>query len=207
MHMHREFPRTALPGAGQGFRAAIIRSLTGTGQTAAAMTLPVTLHLIPLAGFAGLMATSAIEDFRRLIIPNGLIVGLCALWPLHVATAPMLTLMAAGLAALCAAGVFVVGALLFSRGMIGGGDVKLLAAATLWAGPTATLSLLVWTGVLGGLLCLFLLSPFGGLLVALRPILHAPSADPAGSASRVLVPYGIAIAVAALIVTIPPNFN
>jgi len=207
MHMHREFPRTALPGAGQGFRAGIIRFLTGTGQTAAAMTLPVTLHLIPLAGFAGLMATSAIEDFRRLIIPNGLIVGLCVLWPLHVATAPALTLVAAGFAALCAAGVFIVGALLFSRGLIGGGDVKLLAAATLWAGPAATVSLLVWTGVLGGMLCLLLLSPFGGLLAALRPILHGPSADPAGGAGRVLVPYGVAIAVAALIVTIPPNFN
>ena len=66
----------------------IIRSLTGPRHAAPAMTLPVALHLIPLAGFTGLMATSAIEDFRRLIIPNGLVVGLCLLWPLYVATAP-----------------------------------------------------------------------------------------------------------------------
>ena len=85
------------------------------------MTVPVALHLIPLAGFAGLMATSAIEDFRRLIIPNGLILGLCVLWPFHVATAPMITLGAAGFAALCAAAVFLVSALLFSCGLIGGG--------------------------------------------------------------------------------------
>src|SRR6516165_10579225 len=121
------------------------------------MTIPVTLHLVPLAGFAGLMATAAFEDLRRLIIPNGLILALCVLWPLYVATAPMLTLVAAGTAALYAVAVFLVGALLFSRGLIGGGDVKLLAAATLWAGPASTPALLVVMRVLGGLLTLVLL--------------------------------------------------
>jgi prepilin peptidase CpaA len=163
------------------------------------MTLPVTLHLIPLAGFAGLMATSAIEDFRRLIIPNGLIVGLYVLWPLHVATAPTLTLMAASLAALCAAGVFVVGALLFSRGLIGGGDVKLLAAATLWAGPASTPALLVVMGVLGGLLTLVLL--FSARLRA------AISWARTAAVSSLPVPYGAAIAAAAVIVTLPPNLS
>ena len=171
------------------------------------MTIPIAPHLVPLAGFAGLMATAAFEDLRRLIIPNGLILGLCALWPLHVVTAPVLTLAAAGTAALCAAAVFIVGALLFSRGLIGGGDVKLLAAATLWAGPAATVSLLVLTGLLGGVLCLLLLSPVGALIAAARPTLGDPSGDPARGANRVLVPYGVAIAAAALIVTIPPNFN
>ena len=171
------------------------------------MTVPIALHLIPLAGFTGLMATSAIEDLRRLIIPNVMIVGLCVLWPLYVATAPMLTLAAAGFAALCAAAVFLAGALLFARGLIGGGDVKLLAAATLWAGPAATLPLLVLTGLLGGLLCLFLVTPLGALLAALRPTLRDPSSDPARRADRILVPYGVAISAASLIVTIPPNFN
>ena len=171
------------------------------------MTVPVALHLIPLAGFTGLMATSAIEDLRRLIIPNGLIVGLCVLWPLYVATAPMLTMAAAGFAVLCAAAVFLAGALLFARGLIGGGDVKLLAAATLWAGPAATLPLLVLTGLLGGVLCLFLVTPLGALLAALRPTLSDPSSDPSRRTDRVLVPYGVAISAASLIVTIPPNFN
>jgi prepilin peptidase CpaA len=171
------------------------------------MTMPVALHLVPLAGFAGLMAMAAFEDFRRLIIPNQLILGLCVLWPLHVATAPMLTLAAAGFAALWAAVVFIAGALLFSRGLIGGGDVKLLAAATLWAGPAATLPLLVLTGLLGGLLCLLLMTPAGGLLAAARPGRHDSSGDPARRANSVLVPYGVAIAAAALIVTIPPNFT
>jgi prepilin peptidase CpaA len=171
------------------------------------MTMPVAPHLIPLAGFAGLMATAAFEDCRRLVIPNGLILGLCALWPLHVMTAPMLTLMAAASAALCAAAVLFVGALLFSRGLIGGGDIKLLTAATLWAGPAATPTLLVLTGLLGGVLCLLLLTPAGALIAAARPSLRDPSGIATRGANPVLVPYGVAIAAAALIVTIPPNLN
>ena len=171
------------------------------------MTIPVTLHLVPLAGFAGLMATAAFEDLRRLIIPNGLILGLCVLWPLYVATAPMLTLLAAGTAALYAVAVFLVGALLFSRGLIGGGDVKLLAAATLWDGPAATISLFVLTSLLGGLLCLLLLTPIGALIAAAQPIVGDPGNPAHPRANRFFVPYGVAIAAAALIVTIPPNFS
>jgi prepilin peptidase CpaA len=188
-------------------RAAIIRSLISECQDATVMTIPVTLHLVPLAGFAGLMATAAFEDLRRLIIPNGLILALCVLWPLYVATAPMLTLVAAGTAALYAVAVFLVGALLFSRGLIGGGDVKLLAAATLWAGPAATISLFVLTSLLGGLLCLLLLTPIGALIAAARPIVGDPEDSAPARTDRALVPYGVAIAAAALIVTIPPNFN
>jgi prepilin peptidase CpaA len=171
------------------------------------MTIPVAPHLVPLAGFAGLMATAAFEDYRKLIIPNGLILGLCILWPAHVVTAPTLTLAAAGFAALCATAVFIAGALLFSRGLIGGGDVKLLAAATLWAGPGGTLPLLFLTGLIGGLLCLLLLTPAGALIAAARPAVGDASGDPARSAKRVLVPYGVAIAAAALIVTVPANFG
>ena len=171
------------------------------------MTMPVALHLVPLAGFAGLMATAAFEDLRRLVIPNGLILGLCILWPLHLATAPPPTLAAGGGAALCAAAVFVAGAVLFSRGLIGGGDVKLLAAASLWAGPAATPPLLVLTGLFGGLLSLVLLTPMGTLIAAARPTLLDPAGAAAPGADRVCVPYGVAIAAAALVVTIPPNFN
>src|SRR5439155_4863251 len=95
--------------------------------------MPLHLHLVPLAGFAGLMLIAAAEDLRRLVIPNPVVLGLCVLWPLQLASAPVVSLAAAGGAALCAAAVFAGGAILFSRGLMGGGDVKLLAAATLWA--------------------------------------------------------------------------
>jgi len=166
------------------------------------------LHLVPLAGFAGLMAIAAFEDFRRLIIPNPVPAGLCLLWPLHLMTAPGMGLAPAAAAAGCAAGVFLAGAMLFSRGLIGGGDVKLLAAATLWAGPAATSALLMLTGVFGGLLCLFVLTPMGQIATAVSgQIGLAQEARAANGKRRVVVPYGVAIAAAALVVTIPPNFN
>jgi len=161
--------------------------------------MPLAFDLLPIAGFTGLMAAAAVEDIRRLVIPNAVVAGLCVLWPLHLAVAPSFTI-AGGLgAAGCAAVVFLVGALLFSRGMIGGGDVKLLAAATLWAGPASTPSLLVVTGVLGGLLTLVLL--FSARLRA------AISWARAAAVSSLPVPYGAAIAAAAVIVTLPPNLS
>jgi prepilin peptidase CpaA len=157
------------------------------------------LHLVPLAGFAGLMLIAAVEDLRRLMIPNTLVLALCTLWPLQLASAPDISLLGSAGAALCAAAVFAAGALLFSRGLMGGGDVKLLTAATLWAGPDGTPTLLVGTAVLGGLLTLALLFP-----LACRAVFAPPAA---AAAKRIPVPYGVAIAAAALIVTIPPNLS
>src|SRR5437899_4718716 len=109
---------------------------------------------IALTAFAVVMAAAAFEDFRRLVIPNLLPIVLCVLWPVYFAAAPSLY---GALAAIgCAAAVFLVGAVMFARGYLGGGDVKLLSAATLWAGPADTPALLVLTGVLGGALALFL---------------------------------------------------
>src|SRR5436309_15928752 len=125
-------------------------------------------HSILLTVFAVLMAAAAIEDFRRLTIPNLLPAALCLLWPAYAfATAPSLygALAAAG----CALAVFLVGAVFFARGWLGGGDVKLLAAATLWAGPAGTPQLLVATGLLGGVMTLFLLMPPGRPARRLRP--------------------------------------
>ena len=170
--------------------------------------MPLQLDLAPVAGFIALMATAAVEDIRRLVIPNAVIVGLCLLWPFHLATAPNAT-MTAGMASIgCAVSVFFAGALLFSRGLIGGGDVKLLAAATLWAGPGGTLPLLALMGLLGGLLGLFVLSPicpdFAGMR---RRTATGASEIVANRPHPTVVPYGVAIAAAALIATLPPYFS
>lgn len=161
--------------------------------------MPFQLHLVPVAGFAGLMAVAAFEDVRRLVVPNVVVLGLCGLWPLYLAASPNLNLAGAAGAAGCAAAVFVAGALLFSRGLVGGGDVKLAAAATLWAGPAATPALLIATAILGGLLSLAVLSS-----AALRGVLTPAAPTPASAAP---VPYGAAIAAAAVIVTLSPHFN
>ena len=169
--------------------------------------MPLQLDLAPVAGFVALMAAAAVEDIRRLVIPNGVIVGLCLLWPFHLATAPNATI-AAGMASIgCAVTVFFAGALSFLRGLIGGGDVKLLAAAALWAGPDRILPLLALMGLLGGLLGLFVLSPIClDFLWFRRRLPTDPSEFTAGRTNPV-VPYAVAIAAAALIVAIPPSFS
>ncbi|MGE5269778.1 MAG: prepilin peptidase [Thiohalocapsa sp.] len=166
------------------------------------------LHVQALAlmAFAAVMAAAAFEDFRRLVIPNLLPVTLCLLWPVYFAAAPSLS---GGLAAIgCAVAVFLVGAVLFARGWLGGGDVKLLGAATLWAGPAGTPDLLMLTGAFGGALALLLLLPgTGRLAAAVRRVLGRQPEEACGRGLRTPIPYGVAIAGAALLVTLPPHFG
>ena len=161
--------------------------------------------IIALPVFAAVMAIAAYEDFRRLVIPNLLPAILCAAWPVHFAAAP--SLFGAATAIGCALAVFIVGAALFARGFLGGGDVKLLTAATLWCGANGTPSLLVLTGILGGVLTLFLLLPFGAQLAAAGRALLGPAAIVAEHDTAKSVPYGVAIAGAALIVVLSPHLG
>src|SRR5437764_10864242 len=156
---------------------------------------------IALPVFAAVMAIAAYEDFRRLVIPNLLPAVLCVAWPVHFAAVP--SLFGAMTAVGCALAVFIVGAALFARGFLGGGDVKLLTAATLWCGAAGTPSLLVLTGILGGVLTLFLLLPFGAQLAAAGRALLGPAAIDTSKS----VPYGVAIAGAALIVVLSPHLG
>jgi len=163
------------------------------------------LQIAALLGFAGLMVLAAIEDLRRLVIPNALTLSLCVLWPLYVLATPTLIATLGSLA--CAAIVFLVGALLFSRGYIGGGDVKLLTVAVLWAGPGQIGPFLLVTGVLGGMLALFLLFPPAANLASLARAKLGPGDSSINSSLATPVPYGIAIAAAAVIVIFVPHFH
>ena len=162
------------------------------------------LHLLALCAFAVLMAMAAFEDFRRLTIPNWLVLALVAVWPLAVVTGT--SSLAAALGALgIAAALFVAGALLFARGLVGGGDVKLFCAAALWAGPAATPELLLITANLGGVLSRVQLSPLGTCLSLAGRLQFRPPGTLAGE--KIAVPYGIAIAGAALLVALQPFFG
>jgi prepilin peptidase CpaA len=163
------------------------------------------LQFAALIGFAGLMAAAAFEDLRRLMIPNQITIALALLWPFYVVGEPSMSAVLGGLG--CALIVFVVGALCFARGYLGGGDVKLLAAATLWAGPAGIAPLLILTAVLGGALALFLLMPPGAYIATLARAKLGPGLDPPGPSISNPVPYGIAIAGAALIVIFAPHFR
>ena len=85
----------------------------------------------------------------------------------------------------------------FTRGWIGGGDAKLAAATAMWLGFDYLLNYLLYASLLGGaltfLLLQFRLVPLPGLLAGQLWVerLHRKDGD---------VPYGIALAVAALMV-------
>src|ERR1700693_532737 len=160
---------------------------------------------IVLTSFGVVMTAAAFEDFRRLVIPNLLPIVLVVLWPIYFAASPSLY---GALAAIgCAAAILRVGAVLFARGRLGAGDVKLLAAATLWVGLAGTPALLMTTGALGGFMALFLLMPSGPHLVASARLMLGQIPRDHEDGPGVPVPYGIAIAGAALIVTLQPHFG
>ncbi len=86
------------------------------------------------------------------------------------------------------------GAFLFARGILGGGDVKLLAACGFWAGQDRLSLLLYATAFAGGALALAQLSPLHRLMPS-----HPGAAGAAAPVTwrerlRQPVPLGIAIA-------------
>jgi prepilin peptidase CpaA len=103
-----------------------------------------------------LFAAAAVTDLHRLQVPNRLTLALALLGLLRIGIA-----LAEGGGAVASAvdlgaavGVFVVAALGFRFGLLGGGDVKLLAAGALWLGAEALGTYLVATVLAGGLLAM-----------------------------------------------------
>jgi prepilin peptidase CpaA len=90
-----------------------------------------------------------------------------------------------------------VGMALFAPGWIGGGDAKLFAAVTLWLGWESLFHYVLLASLLGGALTLGLIS-FRRL--PLPPILADQPWIARLADSTAGVPYGVALAVAALIV-------
>ncbi len=85
---------------------------------------------MPLVLAAPILAWMAVSDFRWMRIPNLLVLALIVLF---VMTAPMFLERDAILARLAmAAGVLVIGLVVFALGLFAGGDVKALAALMLF---------------------------------------------------------------------------
>ena len=75
--------------------------------------------------------------------------------------------------------------------MMGGGDVKLAAALTLWFSPVTTVNFLVWMSI------------GGGVLTAVVLLLHRAKKKP----GKPEVPYGVAIAFGGLVILIQRFLN
>ncbi|HWI86214.1 MAG TPA: prepilin peptidase [Sphingomonas sp.] len=138
--------------------------------------------ILMLSLLAALLVTAAVTDIRERIISNRLnaLIAILAIpwW------------FAAGLSGadillqfLLAAAVLIIFAGCFALGMMGGGDVKLLAALGLWLPVGKMLLMLEWMALGGGILTL-------GMVIAHR--VRKKSGRPE-------IPYGVAIVGSALL--------
>jgi prepilin peptidase CpaA len=154
------------------------------------------LDLLVLGVFPAAMAFAAASDLLTMKISSRLSLGLAlaffpVAWLIGMAWADI------GYHVLASAVVLGVCFTFFVMGWIGGGDAKLAAATALWFGFAYLPQYLLLAAVMGGVLTLLLLTlrnyPLPVSLVGTRWIerLHAPGTG---------VPYGIALAAAALIV-------
>ena len=155
--------------------------------------LPQSIALV----FLTLLAWAAISDIRTYRIPNVIPVCLVALYPLHLLASAVMPDWIGGL--LVALAVFAAGFGLFAAGLLGGGDVKLLGAVALWAGPSQLLSFLVLTALAGGVLGLMFWLPrmAQGWLASVTAWITPPSKG------HPPVPYGVAIAAGAGLIGVP----
>jgi prepilin peptidase CpaA len=174
-----------------------------------------------LAGLLTLLFLAALNDLRERRIPNWLSAGAVVLYPVYLLVTPhaVAWLAALGLALL----VGVIGLGLFARELIGGGDVKLITAVTLWAGLDYFAVFALVTALTGGILGLAALwyqrwSPtiqahLAGLGLAtadgagqraVPPGAEPGSGEaaPATPAAPVTLPYGIAIAAGGVAVVV-----
>jgi prepilin peptidase CpaA len=139
--------------------------------------------ILMLALLATLLLVAAATDIRSRIISNRLNAAIALLavpwwFALHLSGSDILFQL--GLAA----AVLVVFAICFALGMMGGGDVKLLAALALWLPLTKMLVLLEIMALGGGVLTV-------GMVVA-HKLRKAPG--------KPEIPYGVAIVGAALLI-------
>ena len=125
-----------------------------------------------------LLAVAAYGDVKTLRIPNLLVAAVAALGVARLAVIGDLSIVVHTIAASVV--VLVVAFLLFSRNLVGGGDAKLISAASLLVGYHDLLHFLLVMSLCGGLVSL-------AVLVSHRRSSLQPRA-------RMAVPYGVAIA-------------
>lgn len=156
---------------------------------------------LPLIPFSFLLLTAAVTDVTSYRIPNWIPLSLVSFFIILAAISPEPVAWGSHLGAGLLS--FAVGALLFVfRPLISAGDVKLIAAASLWIGLPGLAVYLLLVSVCGGIL--------GIGLWAIREIVaragprlakeHAAFSLPRVLVRHAEVPYGLAIVTAILIV-------
>lgn len=153
--------------------------------------------VIRLALFPALMAFAASSDLLTMTISNRLSLALAGSFFLLTVITGNMSLPAIGMHLAAATLVLVISFGFFAMGWIGGGDAKLAAATALWFGFDYLLDYLIYASLFGGVLTILLVQfrrlPLPGPLARQAWILRLH--ETGGG-----VPYGIALAAAALAV-------
>lgn len=160
------------------------------------MTISVLTAAAAAGMFITVMIAAALMDIATMKIPNGLIILLVLPYPV---LAPLAGFGPAemGLSAATASAVLLGAFSFFALGWVGGGDAKLAAATALWFGTDYTIVYLIYTALFGGVLTLCLLQ---FRMVPLPATLEARPWIAKLQSAQTGVPYGVAMAAAALVV-------
>lgn len=137
----------------------------------------------------GLLLSAGIEDARTREIADGKSIAIALVAPLWWWANGISGWPGVPVQLLIGIGTFAVFAFAFHIGMMGGGDVKLLAALSLWLPFEGWLSMLVAMSLVGGAVT-------AAMLVQRR-----------WKGGEVEVPYGVAIAIAGLLALREPILN
>lgn len=147
-----------------------------------------------------LLTRAAWTDVTHRRIPNAVVGLICLLWLPWTVLAGFST----GITILIAFGVLFSSVLLWSAGLLGAGDAKLLSALALWAGPEHLLSTLFVIILAGGVIAMILLvlrwscALLSGLPLRASDGTASLGVAPASTARLQTVPYGLAIATGGL---------
>ncbi len=151
-----------------------------------------------MLAFATLLAMAALSDFRSYVIPNKLCLAILALYPAHVLASNTPVDWVSGLIA--GGIVFGVGLLMFAFRLTGGGDVKLLAAAGVWAGLEMLPMMLLLVAIVGGCYSVFEAIRLQYPQRIWRRIMKRDPVPQTGG--KGIVPYGVAISTGGLYVAL-----
>jgi len=154
------------------------------------------IDALKLLFFPAVMAFAASSDLLTMTISNRLSLALAGGFVVLTMISGM-PLALIGMHIGAAALVLVVSFVLFTQGWIGGGDAKLAAATALWFGFDHLLDYLIYASLFGGALTLLLLQfRHMSLPASLARHVWIQRLHERGEG----VPYGIALAAAALVV-------
>jgi prepilin peptidase CpaA len=144
---------------------------------------------LAILGFIVLLSAAAVSDVRKLTIPNSYCLGIALCYPFFVLAAAQPVDWLGGL--MVGGSLLAVGFVLFTTGRVGGGDAKLLAAASLWAGPGLLVEFILLTALTGGGMAILLYVRHRWLRSPSLAAMAATEASP--DFAQQPMPYGVAI--------------